>query len=93
MKIDNLVMLESMFLPEYRDRLPIMLDLLMEGKMSVCKALILKQSQDLKANQGKDVDVDHESFAKLLLDSRKSLLNRIKAFKLGEMIDVEEETE
>jgi hypothetical protein len=81
MLVDNLLLLESMFLPEYKNRLPVLLRFLSEGKTPEAKVVIERQLSDLKKSHSLELTPNLNTFEHLLNCYHVALLNRIKAFK------------
>ena len=81
MKVDSIVLLESLFVPPYRSRLSPIVNSLLTKKLPECKQLINEQLQELQTKENLVLDLDFADYAMLILIHSKTILNRIQVFK------------
>ncbi len=93
MRIDNIHFIESMFRPEYRHRMPVLIAAIVDNKEEETDAIVSEHVKDIADHHSVTLDVDMPSLKWTVTKLRKALRNRIKAFKVGNGVIVAPEEE
>ncbi len=80
MKSDNFLLIESLFLPQYRNKLRAYFKGLAIKAYPECQELIRRQIKDVKTFNNIDLEIDNDFFEQTILLYKRFLTNRIKAF-------------
>jgi hypothetical protein len=82
MKVDNWLLLESLFLKDYRPRLRAFLKGVKKGMYPEAMHLLKLQAQDVKEKEGIKIDPDYsQKCMDVIVLHLKALSNRLKIFK------------
>lgn len=64
MKIDNLHFIESMFRPQYRERVPVFIQAIVDDDDATSQTIIKQHCRDLAKNQDLQIEPDFEALKK-----------------------------
>lgn len=82
MKVDNILLVQTFFLPGHRHRLPKLFESFDTKDFVLAGKLIRKQKQEAEKLTNSALDVDMKTLMRFLLLHRKALLNRLSVMVL-----------